>query len=163
MTGCAGFIVIRAWRISCQWSGVNNSFSFSKYCLEYLFVDEVFTKDSLQAPLHVFHKSFPDSGHVRCALRVEHPLTTSLLQLSSHFLFVSLFNSLYKFPISPIDPLSERGSFTCPLRLRNLIRTKMKLSVSRDLATSRWTAREFIHTKMAPHLFYATFPLPLFT
>ena len=61
------------------------------------------------------------------------------------------------------DPLSERSSFTCPLRLRNLIRTKMKSSVSRDLATSRWMAREFIQTKMSPHLFSATVPLPLFT
>lgn len=41
--------------------------------------------------------------------------------------------------------------------------TKMKSSVSRVLVTSRWMAREFIHTKMAPHRFSATFPLPLFT
>ena len=169
MTGCERVIVIRARRISCQWSGVSNSFSFSKYCLEYLFVDKAFTKDSLQAPLHGFHKSFPDSGHVRWTWRVEHPLTALLLQLSSHFLFVNLFDSLFNFPISPYEVRSivgaklPRMSPSIEKSHQNHIRTKMKSSVSRDLATSRWTACEFIHTKMAPHLFSATFPLPLFT
>ena len=110
MTGCERFIVIRASRISCQWSGFGKSFSFSKYCLEYLFVDKVFTKDCLWAPLHGFHKSFPDSGHVRCTWRVEHLLTASLLQLFSHFLFVNLFNTLFNFPISPYEVRSIVGT-----------------------------------------------------
>ena len=110
MTGCERPIVIRAWRISCQWSRVSSSFSFSKYCLEYHIVDKVFTKDNLQAPLHGFHKSFPDSGHVWCTWRVEQPLTALLLQLSSHFLFVNLFNSLFNFPISPNEVSSIVGA-----------------------------------------------------
>ena len=160
MTGCERVIVIRARRISCQWSGVSNSFSFSKYCLEYLFVDKAFTKDSLQAPLHGFHKSFPDSGHVRCTWRVEHPLTASPLQLSFHFLFVNLFNSLFNFPISPNEVRSIVGAklLHMSFSIEKSRQNQDKSPVSRDLATSRWTTREFIHTRWLPITSLQPFP-----
>lgn len=101
---------------STGWSG--DTLSLRKYCLGNLFVDKIHqTVDLWDAPrewntlLQPFY------------------ITSSIT-----FLVVNLF---FNFPIGPTKfvPLSEQTPFTLPLRLRNLIKNKIKSSVSKDVAT----------------------------
>lgn len=104
--------------VSLQQDGVGDTISLRKYCLGNLFVDKIHqTVDLWDAPrewntlLQPFY------------------ITSSIT-----FLVVNLF---FNFPIGPTKfvPLSEQTPFTLPLRLRNLIKNKIKSSVSKDVAT----------------------------
>lgn len=78
-----------------------------------------------------------------------------LLWFSSN---MACFNS--RFELTKLVPLSEQNSLTCPQWQMNLLKAFIEESISRECATSRWTARQVTQVKRT--LYLLTELLPLF-
>ena len=85
---------------------------------------------------------------------VERPVNFLLAELFCNFVMVYFVDSFTRSRFAPVKlvPLSHRISLTGPRRAMKRRSTLRKQSVSREVATSMWTALLTRHVKSAPYL-----------
>ena len=102
--------------------------------------------------------------HKKPYRRLEHPLAPSLQEFVFDLTFVPIFDYLsdLTFCAYKIGPIIEYMNLGGPLLFTNLLKTLMKQSDSREVASSKCTAPEFMHVNIAPHLLTTDLPSLIF-